>query len=423
MLPAIILGTLAIIALAMGSKKPGTAAPGAGISNVGDPANPINTLPDALRSIAAQAVATNDPTSMNQIAAQLDAQGFPVQANLLRQQAARATALKDIPSANALPESFKVLIAQALAALTVDDQATLKGPITAQGIQIATNIAGQLDSAGFPQAAVDLRAFIARAQAALAPLPLDKQITLPGLDPSIQTMVNAAIQTERDPKKLRAIIAILQGMPVTPQRDQAIATLTALADQIDSANTTAATMQQIQNAMQQAGVVTPSGQPVTSSPGFVPQPSPPPGTPGIPQFPLTVTANPPAVKSKQQIKAESVASGLKRLQDAAGGNVKAVQGKEDKAGVMSFQSQEGLTSDGKSGPATTLALGKYTGDLPLVMYWPQGSNASSVMAFRVKLNTLADAADNAGDSVRADSLRNSALLERGQGGIVGSMPA
>lgn len=427
LLPAIILGTLGILALSLGSKKSAPSALGASplSTNVGDPRNPLNLLPDQQRSLAAQAVATNDAGTLRQVAAQLDAQGFGVQANLLREQANLATAMKDIPATNALPDQFKVLIAQALAALTVDDQAVLRGPITAQGIQIASNIAGQLDSAGFTQAATDLRTFINRAQAALPPPPPDKSLPLPGLDPQLVTQMNQILQTERDPKKLRAAIAILQGLPQTPQRDQFIAALTTLADQIDASNTAANTMNAIQQAMQQAGVVTQSGGIASTAPGSA-QPAPPvPPVPGIPVVPMPggpITAT-PAAKTKQQIKAEAVASGLKRLQDAAGGNVKAVQGKEDKSGVMSFQAQESLTADGKAGPKTTLAFAKYTGDIPLVMYWPQGTTSKGVLDYRVQLNALADAADNVGDSVRANGLRNAALLERGQGGIVGPMPA
>lgn len=416
MILPLVLGTLAILALTMGSKKSTGETPGVNLTSVGDPRNPINTLPDSLRVLAGQAIATNDPATLKQVAAQLDAQGFSVQANLLRQQANVAVATKEVSSAGTLPDNMKVLLAQALAALTVTDSGAIAGPITAQAIQIASNIQGQLRDAGFPQAANDLGNFVAMAQRLLPTLPPSQQLPLPGLSPDLQTQVNQAIQTIRDPVKLRQLEAVLKSMPPNPQTQQAIDTIDALATQIEATQAAAQAMQQIQNEANKTPGALPNIPPAS--------PPPPPGTVVLPQMVIPGTPPPPITqKSKQQIKAESVATGLKRLQEAAGGNVKQVQGKEDKAGVMSFQSQESLTADGKAGPATTAALGKYTGDLPLVMYWPQGSNASSVIKYRAGLNTLADNAEASGDQTRADALRASAFAERGQGGIVGPMPA
>jgi len=395
MIIPLVLGALGLVALLASNKKPAGGAS----------SDSLALLPQGLNGMAKQAIATNDPQTLNTAADALDAQGFHAQAELLRQQASGSK-----PGAPQLPEAMKVLMAQALSALTVNAGGQIQGPVTAQGIQIASAASAQLRAAGFSEAANSLDVFIARAQAVVPPATPDKQLPLPGMDPALAAQVNQAIATVRDPQKLRALIAILKGLPTTPQTSQAISTLTALADQLDAAITAA-------QAMQQVAQVTPQspGQPQGNVNVIPSGPIPVPATP--------VPGAPPAAKSKQQILAESVATGLVRLQNAAAGNVKKVQGKEDKASVTRFQAQEKLTQDGKAGPGTNLALAKYTGQLPLVMYWPQKSNAQSVFAYRAKLQDLADAADAAGNATMAADLRNSAAAERGQGGIVGTMPA
>lgn len=399
MIIPLVLGALGLVALLASNKKPANGAS----------SDSLALLPQGLNGMAKQAIATNDPQTLNTAADALDAQGFHAQAELLRRQASSSSS-KGGPQ---LPEAMKVLMAQALSALTVSASGQIQGPVTAQGIQIASAASAQLRAAGFTEAANSLDVFIARAQAVVPPATPDKQLPLPGLDPALAAQVNQAIATVRDPQKLRQLIAILKGLPPAPQTTQAITTLTALADQLDAAIAASQAMQQINQVTNQQS----AGQP--QLPGNVNV---------IPSGPIPVPAVPvpgqsPAAKSKQQILAEGVASGLVRLQNAAAGNVKKVQGKEDKASITRFQAQEKLTQDGKAGPGTTLALAKYTGQLPLVMYWPQKSNAQSVFAYRAKLQDLADAADAAGNPQMGSDLRASAAAERGQGGIVGTMPA
>lgn len=427
MLVPLILGALGLIALISSNKKPAAASMSAAAN---DPS--IAALPASFKGLAQQALATNDPNVLNTAADTLDANGFHTQAAVLRQVAASVNALNTNKSGQ-MPQALQTLMQQALAALTVDANGRISGPVSAQGIQLASAAAAQLNQAGFPDAAASLQDFIAKATAMLpAPTP-DKVLPLPGLDPTLAAQVNTALQTVRDPAILRQLILVLKGQPQSPQTQQAIDTLSALADQLDATIAAAQAMQQIQNqvvppkpgqpAVNQVNQpnTTPAVIPIAVTPSPTPPPAPSPSNVVIPPAP---TPGPlPAAKSKQQILAESVASGLKRLQDAAGGNVKSVQGKEDKSSVMRFQTQEGLTSDGKVGPGTNAALAKYVGVLPLVMYWPTASNAQTVYTYRAKLQTLADAADAAGNSQMATDLRASAAAERGQGGIVGSMPA
>lgn len=403
MILPLVLGVLGLVALVASNKKSTPASTTASLS----------LLPNDLGGMARQALATNDPNVLNTAADALDAKGFHTQAQALRDAANQASAAQNAKGgAAALPPALQTLMAQALAALTVSGTGQLTGPVTAQGIQTASAVAAQLDQAGFPDAAAALRVFIQKANAVLPPPSPAQVLPLPGLPPALQAQVNQAIQTNRDPKQLRQLIAVLKSLPPSPQTQQAIDTLTAIADQVDAAISTATAVQQIQNTLP-ANITSP-GIPQISNPSS-----------SAPQPPAASSASQqiPAPKSKQQVLAETVASGLVRLQSGAGGNVKKVQGKEDKSTIMRFQSQEGQTADGKAGPKTMLALAKYTGNIPLVMYWPQGSNAQSVYSYRASLQDLADAALAAGDATRSQGLQAASLAERGQGGIVGSMPA
>lgn len=435
MILPLVLGLLGIIALASSSKK----AP-----NAATTAASIETLPLPLAGMAKQALATNDPTVLRTAADALEQQGFPEQAKLLRQT---ADAIKVTSSTKPVPEALQTLMAQSLAALTVDGSGRVTGPVTASGIQTASAAAAQIEAAGFPEAAAELRKFIEKAKLALpAPTP-DQQLPLPGLPVEIAAQVNRAIQTNRDPKALRALAALLQSLPTSPEGTQAIQTLQALADQIDAAITTSNTLNQIQNTLPTvlpgASAPTVPSAPVTSSPGIVP-PNPSTQTPVTVLPGITITAPGPlpplpsgntgvvgpgvpplpTTKSKEAILAETVASGLVRIQApvAATGSIKTVQGKENKTDVMRFQKQEALTQDGKFGPGTAQKMAKYTGNLPLVMYWPQGTNAAKVLAYRSAILDIADQAEGSGDLARASALRTAAGRERGQGGIVGTMP-
>src|SRR6478752_5777824 len=77
-----------IIPLALGggllfllaSSSSASAAPPAG--------NPLNSLPEDLRQLSGQALATNDPGTLEQVAAQLESRGFPEQGRILRMQSA-----------------------------------------------------------------------------------------------------------------------------------------------------------------------------------------------------------------------------------------------------------------------------------------------------------------------------------------------
>src|SRR4051812_49290605 len=72
---------------------------------------PFDSLPNSLKQLAGQAQATNDPDMLEQAAAQLDAQGFHESSLVLRQQ---AIALRLNPF-GVLPNNLKQLAGQAQA--------------------------------------------------------------------------------------------------------------------------------------------------------------------------------------------------------------------------------------------------------------------------------------------------------------------
>lgn len=157
---------------------------------------------------------------------------------------------------------------------------------------------------------------------------------------------------------------------------------------------------------------------------FVPQHLVPAGTPSVPATPAvaTVPSSSSGPKTPLEQAAAAVVLHLTNLQNSAGGNVKAVKGKEDQFLIRNFQGMiPGATVDGKAGPGTLLAAAKAGQSvLPFVMYWPTGATASRVLQYR---NDLIALASQTSDPVRKAALLASAARERGQSGIVGSMPS
>lgn len=318
-----------------------------------------------------------------------------------------------------LPEDLAELVAKSLRDLTVNDDGTVSGPVTAEAVQRATTVAAQVESAGFPDAARSFRAFI-QAAARKVPSPaIDKQVKLPGVSPAIIEQVNRAVQLERDPKKLQAILDSLRTLPPSTERDLLIEMLANTIKQVEAAIVMAETLKKTEE--------------VLKSPGLPPQPSTKPTPIELPE--LVVTAPPfvPAPRPSQPAqempdtvesrRAINTANHLRNKIADMGGDVKKAKGKEDQSLVKAFQSGEGITSDGKTGPGTVLKMAKYTGDIPLVYYWPVSANAAKVNEYRSTLRQMADAHENAGRPVIAEKLRSAASRERGQAGIVGQMPA
>lgn len=301
------------------------------------------------------------------------------------------------------------MMANAIKLLRVQNDGSIKGPVTVVGMRTATQIAGRLDAAGFTQAAETLRSLCAKAAPHVAEPREEDKIPLPAeLSADMQDRVQRMIQSERDPAKLSELVAALEKLPQSATRDMAVGTLKALILQIEQANIQ-------RNAMEEANRV------MNAPTGTVPPPTA--STPKqLPEVVEPAPAPTPAPKSAAQQLGDSMALHLKSVQSKHG--MPAAKGKEDASIVARFQSKAGLKADGKAGPGTLAkAASLGVSALPLVMYWPAGSSRSSVQVYRDTLRRLAGQASEQGFDSLANELRMVASYERGQGGIAEYGPA
>ena len=327
-----------------------------------------------------------------------------------------------------LPDELAVLMAKSLRDLTVNDDGTVSGPVTAEAVQRATTVAAQIDAAGFPDAANAFRAFIQRASSKVPSPPKDKQIQLPGIPQSTVDQINRTILLERDPAKLQKVLDAVRSMPQSAQRDLLIEMLSTAIQQTQAALVLADTLKKTDEVLKSPGL-----PPVSTVPGPVVQAPPVSNTPTMTLPEIVITPGPsaststgpaPEVPDTQEARrAFNVANSLRNLVVTNGNDVKKAKGKEDKGLVMAFQRAEGLGADGKTGPGTVLKMAKYVGDIPYVFYWPVSATAKAVLTYRSTLQQMADAHESAGRPGIAAKLRAAASRERGQAGIVGQMPA
>ena len=328
-----------------------------------------------------------------------------------------------------LPPELAELMAKALKDMTVTDSGSVLGPVSPESIQRATTVAAQIEKAGFVDAANALRAFIqAAARKVPSPAP-DKQVKLPGVSPLVVEQVNRAVQLERDPNKLRAILISLNSLPRSTERDMLIEMLSNTIKQVEAAIVMAETLKQTQKVLDNPGPPPASTKPTPVSQEIVvpevivtapaPRPAPIPTAPPRP-------AGPEVADTVEARRALNLSNHMRNLVVDAGGDVKKAKGREDKGMVKAFQLAEGATAaqaDGLAGPNTNLKLAKYLGDIPLVFYWPKSATATNVNSYRATLRQMADVHEQAGRPVIAAQLRSAATRERGQAGIVGTMPA
>lgn len=380
--PAMVLGGLAILALATSGKKGAASSQDGGLS----PNMPPGPLSDGKGGIA-----PGVPTNKRPIG----------------------------PLPITLPEDLAEMVAKSLRDLTVNDDGTISGPVTADAVQRATTVAAQVENAGFPDAARAFRAFIQAAAKKVPSPPKDKQVQVPGLPADMVDQINRAIQLERDPKKLGAILDALKAQPQSAQRDLLIQMLEQTIQQVQAALVLADTLKKTDQ------VLTSPGQPTAATAP----------TPIIDVPPLVITAPPTTSASTpaapvseipdtpEARRAVNTANMLRNRIVDAGGDVKRAKGKEDKSLVVAFQRAEALTADGLTGPKTVLKMAKYTGDIPLVYYWSKSATAKDVNTYRATLQQMADVHDQNGRPMTASKLRSAAQKERGQAGIVGPMPA
>lgn len=330
------------------------------------------------------------------------------------------------PMIAVLPDDLADLIAKSLKDLTINDDGSVSGPVTPEAVQRATTVAAQVENAGFPDAAKTFRAFIQAASRKVPSPAPDKQVKLPGVSQATVDAVNRAVQLERDPAKLQAILSQIQGLPQSAERDLLIEMLSNTIKQVQATIVLADTLKKTDTVLTSPGIPQPNTlptpviqtQPQPSAPTPQPQPQP---TMVLP--PMVVTASNDIPDSPEKRRAVNTANHLINKVADNGGVVKNAKGKEDKSIVMAFQKGEGLTADGKTGPGTVLKMAKYTGDIPYVYYWPVSATQKNVLDYRTTLRDMADVHEQAGRQTIADKLRSNASRERGQAGIVGQMPA
>jgi len=249
------------------------------------------------------------------------------------------------PPGKVLPEALRDKLVAAMQALTVDaTTGKIVGPVTRVSVQIATATAAELEAAGFPTEAKELRDLATRA-AAMVPLPpAASTVQIPGIPPALQEQLARALWMERDPGKLRAIKdALFQVQPQTPEVAAAIGTIDALILQIEAAKQTQTSLEQIQTQIDQ-GVPAAPVMPVPAPEVFVPPlPSAPPAAPSMP---------PGLPGSHATIRVGSKSADVATWQQFLGLPADGIFGPATQAATIAFQKSQGLTADGVVGPAT-----------------------------------------------------------------------
>lgn len=349
-----------------------------------------------------------------------------------------------------LSEDMKRQMAEALGLLGVHPlTGKLAGTADANAIRQATQLCGTLEAMGFKQAAADLRKYVDEAA---------KQVQTPaeaapiaaaapaGLTPEQREYVARVLSLEREPNKIGLLIDWLKKLAPSPERDGLISMAQALALQLAAAQSTAATMAQIDEVIRSPGIAevqqaasqplpTPPHVPIqkpqvedpnlTSKPSVTTSPGQPiPGQkPTLPETPAIVPSKPvpqpvPVPANPAELAAKLMVQNLLATQKTYG--VAGAKGKEDKNLVKKFQTASGAVPDGMAGPATLiLAAGKGAVDLPLVYYWPKTATTSTVAQYRDSLERIAAKFQELGRATDAATLRASAAREKGQGGVSG----
>ena len=191
--------------------------------------NPFDQLPDNLKQLAGQAQATNNPDMLEQVASQLEAQGFREQPRLLRVQAAALrqassappSSLNMVSSPGFVPSASSVSPAAAPAVLSPDLQKMVADALQNGTPPILTSTAFVLEKAGFQGVADELRRRTKDAAANIPP-PAAQDHPNASLDPTMPAdlalQVARQLQLQGDPNVLELELREPSGV----QRDQGL---------------------------------------------------------------------------------------------------------------------------------------------------------------------------------------------------------
>ena len=364
-----------------------------------------------------------------------------------------------------LSEDLKKQMAEALGRLGVSPATgRVDGTPDADAIRNGSQLVGTLDAMGFKEAAAALRKYVDEA-AKKVQTPAEAQPianALPaGLTQEQREYVARVMSLEREPNKIGLLIDWLKKLSPSAERDMTIQMAQALALQLASAQSTAATMNQIDQVIRSPGIAQVQQAAAEAlPPAYVPSPLPPldgrtdggnpittnqtvttsPGQPipgqspsqRLPETPASVPAKPvpqpvPVPASPIELAAKLMVQNLLAVQKQYG--VAGAKGKEDKNLVKKFQGlastpQAPIVADGLAGPSTfVLAAGKGAVELPLVYYWPKAATSSTVQQYKDTLSRIADKLAEVGRPNDAAQLRASAARENGQGGVTATKAA
>jgi len=296
-----------------------------------------------------------------------------------KEPAAPAKGWKDMPPA------LQEQVAAALGALGVSPTTgQIEGTPTAASLKLATQTAALCESQGFYEVAKELNRLVGEA-AKKVPTPPEataiKQAAPPGLSPEQIEAIARTLTLDRDPKSIEALIKSLEKLAPSPQRDNYIQMAQALLLQLAAAQSTTQTMQQIEQVIKSPGWPQVEQAITPLAPVVVPVVAPaPPGAQAVVILPAPAVPTAPKAPTAAQIQK---VLGSRILQTGMSGtDVLGWQqwlkldgfpsivadsrfGANTTAATKSWQSQRGLTPDGKVGPNTKAAIGRPAGAMVL----------------------------------------------------------
>lgn len=365
-------------------------------------------------------LSSTNPAELGSAAATANAQGFPAVSKLLSTKAGKlAQARSPVPIAQPfMPAALKRELAEALQRLNAQPDGSVRPPISKADIQFATMVEGKLNRKGFPDTGRKLRALIQKASRLVASPPPERKVDIPGIPPSLRDQINRALELERDPDRLRALLAALKTLPKSSERDLMIAALEALIASIEAKEATDDAANEAEEVIKSPGLPQPPKKERRRKKRPPERPVIPPDVPP-PTVPVRPKPQPTPLPSSPQARlAQQLAAHLNQLQARLG--MPRAKGDQDMALTKRFQAAVNEKQDGKPGPNTFLAMARLgVSKMPLVMYWPRRSTLNNVEEYRQALLSMADVAEAAGQNQRAAELRQSAQREKGQGGVVG----